>query len=198
MYPAPHATIRLLAAALVAACSDDGATTREPPAALVQAPTSTAEALLRDSAAADSSALAALPAPQQPDFDILGQISREALGDSVTAYCQPMSDSTEAEVRKRLRGHWPPGYITVLFVRADRATGALQRVELVRRPPDAIQRGWIWDNDSRRTTAVEWKAGQRTPETFTLPEGTPTPRALRALGRRLLVLPCTGVPPERR
>ena len=154
-----------------------------------------AESLVRDSAAADSVALATIPERLRPDFDIQSQVTRDALRDSVSAYCQPLSDRDDAEVRKRLRGEWPRGHLTVLFVRADRASGALRRVELVRRPPQGAQRGYIWDGDSDQTTAVEWTAGRRDPETYTLPPGTPAPRALRALGRRLLVLPCQGRPP---
>jgi hypothetical protein len=151
-----------------------------------------AEALARDSAAGDSLALATIPERLRPDFDIQPQVTLDALSDSVSAFCQPLSDPDDAEVRKRLRGEWPRGHLTVLFVRADRSTGALHRVELVRRPPQGTQRGYIWDGDSDKTTAVEWTAGRRDPTTYTLPEGTPAPRALRALGRRLLVLPCSG------
>ena len=108
------------------------------------------------------------------------------------AYCQPLSDSTSREVRKRLRGK-VDGRVAVLFARADRASGVLNRVELVRRPAAGGQRGYIWDRAEDETKSVEWKPGGGTPETYALPEGTPAPRALRALGRRLIVLPCTGV-----
>lgn len=101
------------------------------------------EALVRDSAAADSMALAAIPERLRQDLDIAPQVTRDALRDSLTAYCQPLSDADDAEVRKRLRGEWPRGHLTVLFVRADRETGALRRVELVRRPPQGNQRGYI-------------------------------------------------------
>ena len=157
-----------------------------------------ADSLSPGGAAADSVALATIPGRLRPDFDIVPQVTVDALRDSVTAYCQPLSDSGDAQVRKRLRGEWPRGHLTVLFVRADQGTGTLQRVELVRRPPQGNQRGYIWDADSDETTAVEWTAGRRDPDTYLLPEGTPMPRALRALGRRLLALPCVGRAPGAR
>ena len=155
-------------------------------------PKTSAASLLRDSAAADSAAIASLPPRLRTDFDIDVLFTERALRDSSRAYCQPLSDSTSREVRKRLRGN-VDGRVAVLFVRANRASGVLNRVELVRRPAAGGQRGYIWDREEDETKSVEWKAGGGTPETYGLPEGTPAPRALRALGRRLVVLPCTGV-----
>ena len=151
--------------------------------------------LLADSAAADSVAMASLPSRLRGDLDIRVLLSADALEDSSRAYCQPLSPDADAEVRKRLRGRWPDSLALVLFVRADRASGALNRVELVRRTADGGQRGYIWDRDAGETKAVEWPADFGRPDTYELPEGTPTPLALRGLGRRLLVLPCTGAPP---
>lgn len=181
--------LRLAALLVLIACARQE--DRGPPDTASPALTS-ADILARDSALADSIALAALPERLRSDFDIGPQLALDALGDSALAYCQPLSDPDETEIRKRLRGEYPRNHLTVLFVRADRTTGALRRVELVRRPPQGAQRGYIWNGDSDQTTAVEWTAGRRDPETYTVPEGTPTPRALRALGRRLLVLPCQG------
>ena len=159
-------------------------------------PKTSAVSLLADSAAADSAAMASLPPRLRTDFDLLPLFSEEALRDSSVAYCQPLSDSTSAEVRKRLRGQLR-GRLAVLFVRANRRSGALERVELVRRPAEGGQRGYIWDRAEDETKSVEWAAGRGTPETYALPEGTPAPRALRGLGRRLLVLPCAGLRPRR-
>ena len=158
-------------------------------------PTTTAASLLADSAAADSAALAGLPDALREDLAVGPLLTTAALRDSARAYCQPVSDSTDREVRKRLRGRWPDTLMVVLFVRADRASGALGRVELLRRTADGQQRGYIWDGDGNTTEAVEWLGGRSV--TRVLPEGTPAPRALRGLGRRLLVLPCTGNPPKR-
>ena len=158
-------------------------------------PKTSAASLLADSAAADSAALASLPPRLRSDLDVIPLLSERALRDSTRAYCQPLSDSASAEVRKRLRGQLE-GRLAVLFVRADRRSGALSRVELVRRPAEGGQRGYIWDRADDQTKAVDWVAGRSTPETYVLPEGTPAPRALRGLGRRLLVLPCTGARPR--
>lgn len=158
-------------------------------------PATTPASLLADSAVADSAALASLPDGLREDLAVGPLLTTAALRDSARAYCQPISDSTEPRVRKRLRGRWPDTLAVVLFVRADRASGALGRVELLRRTTDGQQRGYIWDANGNTTEAVEWMGGRSV--TRILPEGTPAPRALRGLGRRLLVLPCTGNPPKR-
>lgn len=157
-------------------------------------PRTSPASLLADSAAGDSTALASLPPRLRSDFDLLPLFSEAALRDSARAYCQPLSDSASATERKRLRGTLQ-GRLAVLFVRANRRSGVLERVELVRRPAEGGQRGYIWDREDDETKSVEWVAGRSTPETYGLPEGTPAPRALRGLGRRLLVLPCTGKRP---
>lgn len=158
-----------------------------------------ADSLLADSAAADSAAFAGLPPRLRDDLDMGPLLSERALQDSALAYCQPLSDPTDREVRKRLQGRWPAQLAVVLFVRADRASGTVNRVELVRHVEEEGrgrgQRGYIWDRDTDETQAIEWAPGRSTPETYQLPKGTPTPRVLRGLGRRLLVLPCTGARP---
>jgi len=84
----------------------------------------------------------------------------------------------------------------VLFVRADRQTGELKRVELVRRALTArTQLGFSWDAADDVTREFEWYADEANAvESGPLPRGGPGPRALRALGRQLLVGPCTGDP----
>lgn len=186
--------LRVVALVVLLACAGEPHAARD----TVSAAPSPAEVLARDSAHADSIALATVPERLRRDFDIGPQMATGAEGDSVLSYCQPLSDDDDRQIRKRLRGEYPRNHLTVLFVRADRLTGALQRVELVRRPPQGTQRGYIWDGESDKTTAVQWTAGRRDPETYTVPEGTPTPRALRALGRRLLLLPCEGSRPGAR
>jgi hypothetical protein len=156
-----------------------------------------AQRLLTDSAAGDSAAWRSLPARLRRDLDLGPLLTERALRDSARAYCQPLADDTAMDVRKRLRGRWPDSLAVILFVRASRASGALKRVELVRRTTDGGQRGYIWAADGDQTQGAEWPRGSPRPETRTLPAGTPTPRALRGLGRRLLVLPCTGTPPSR-
>lgn len=133
-----------------------------------------------------------LPPGRQEDFAVLELLSPTALSDSSRAYCQPFADTTDQDTRRRLRSQWPEPWITVLFVRADRETGVLKRVELVRRQRGGTQNGYIWDAERGETRTIEWSgAGQ---QEFTVPEGTPLPRALRGLGRRLLVAPCNGEP----
>lgn len=158
-------------------------------------PTTTAASLLADSAAGDSAALAGLPDQLREDLTVGPLLTTAALRDSARAYCQPISDTADPVIRKRLRGRWPDTLMVVLFVRADRASGALGRVELLRRTTDGQQRGYIWDEEANSTEAVEWLGGRSV--TRVLPEGTPAPRALRGLGRRLLVLPCRGNAPTR-
>lgn len=156
-----------------------------------------ASRLLLDSARGDSAAFASLPASLRRDMDLGPLLTAGALRDSARAYCQPLADDTATDVRKRLRGRWPDTLAVVLFVRAQRASGSLRRVELVRRTREGGQRGYIWDAESDVTQGAEWPQGASRPEVRTLPAGTPSPRALRGLGRRLLVLPCTGNPPGR-
>lgn len=171
-----------------------GAQTSAPRDSVVR-PGTTPATLLADSAAGDSAAFASLPDALREDLTVGPLLTTAALRDSARAYCQPISDSTDPQIRTRLRGRWPDTLAVVLFVRADRASGALGRVELLRRTTDGQQRGYIWDGDGNVTEAVEWLGGRSV--TRVLPEGTPAPRALRGLGRRLLVLPCTGKPPRR-
>ena len=82
----------------------------------------------------------------------------------------------------------------VLYVVADDASGTLGRVEYIRRVPGRGQRGLIWDGERDRTTSTWWKETvnglSRRVERGEVPRGSPLPRALRGLGRRLLLLPC--------
>jgi hypothetical protein len=185
---------QMLGVAAAAAACDGGSLRQDTPAPGVQAAaaTTTPASLLRDSAAADSQALAMLPAARQQDFDVLDLLSETALSDSSRAYCQPFADTTDGDTRRRLRSSWPEPWITVLFVRADRASGSLRRVEMVRRRRNGPQNGYIWDAERNETRAIEWTAAGQ--QEYTVPEGTPVPRALRGLGRRLLVAPCDGEP----
>jgi hypothetical protein len=182
---------------VLAACAErpDGADTTRAPVADASRPTQAALTRLADSAAVDSVALATLPPRQLADFDLGPLLSESAVRDTSVALCQPLSRPNEPEVRHRLKGRWPDQLAVVLFVRADRATAAIHRVELVRRTVDSTQRGYTWDRDGDRTQAIDWPKAGGAPETYDLPVGTPAPLALRALGRRLLALPCTGPTP---
>ena len=150
-------------------------------------PTTSPASLLRDSAAADSAALATLPAAIRADFNVEPEMQRAHRNGGAETTCREISDSTAPEIRKRLRVQ-EPNNLVILFVRAHRRSGELKRVELVRRADERPQRGWVWDAERAEMDAVEWTDGRQ--QTYTIPPGTPTPRALRALGRRLLVLDC--------
>ena len=156
-------------------------------------PKTSAASLFADSAAADSLAVTRLTAEHRRDLDLRAIMTESALRDTTKAYCQPTTDSTSREIRHRLRGTLPSGAYVVLFVRADRASGVLQRVELVRRPPSGGgQRGYSWDRAVDESRLVVWAPGRPEPEVTGLSEESGTPRALRGLGRRLLLLPCRG------
>lgn len=148
-------------------------------------PATSPTSLARDSMPGDSAALASLPTTLRPDFDVEAEMSRAREAGDET--CREISDSSETDIRKRLRIQGEE-QLLVLFVRAHRRSGELRRVELLRRRGAGPQRAWIWDAERAEMEAVEWTDGRQ--QRFTVPPGTPTPRALRALGRRLLVLRC--------
>ena len=149
---------------------------------------------LADSAAGDSAAFATLPPPLQRDLDVRAVLTPAALRDTARVRCDRLGGGAGGELRHRLRARLGDRTALVVFVRADSATGALRRVEVVRREPGRGQRGFIW-NAPDETTSVEWPAGRNTaPEAAPLPRGGPAPRALRGIGRRLLALPCAAAP----
>ena len=157
---------------------------------------STPATLLADSAAGDRAAIASLPPALREAMDLGTLLAPAALRDTARVRCDQLGGGVPGEVRTRLRARLEDGTALVLFARAERATGSLRRVELVRRTPGRGQRGFAWRADEDETSSVEWPAEQGLPpETMVLPRGGPAPRALRALGRRLLVLPCH--PPAR-
>lgn len=118
-------------------------------------------------------------------------LTPDALADTARARCETLGAPGDREERRRLRGTLGDGVRVVLFARATRDRWALRRVELVRRARDGRQRGFVWDGEGDAVRAVEWPAGAGRPaEVTTLPRGGPLPRALRALARRLLALPC--------
>lgn len=159
-------------------------------------PEHTAERLLADSAEGDAAALAALPQRLREDLDISAVLRPEVLADGGRAGCLLMPASVDAEDRRRLNVLLPDGGRALLHVRSRPETGELRRVELARRrADDAGQRVFVWDHVDDELRSLEWEPGERRarrqPEAVVLPRGGPAPRALRALARRLLVLPCT-------
>lgn len=183
-----------LAMVVAAACAGgDGDAPQPPDRDAAPAPATTAATLLADSASGDSAAFAALPPSLRAPFDVRDLITPAALADTARASCLPQGAPTGPDERRRLRFR-RPDTVGVLFVRADRATGALRRVELVRRPlTGGAQQGFIWDAADDVTREVNWVADRaEAVETGPLPRGGPAPRALRGLGRLLLVAPCGG------
>lgn len=149
---------------------------------------------LADSAAADSAAFAALPPSLAAALDVRHVFDPEFLGDTSRAYCQPLGAEDAEHQRRRIRVRLADTLV-VLFARADRGTGELQRVELVRRPLDGgLQHGFTWDTRGDEAREVDWVADAPTAtESGPIPRGSPAHRAIRALGRLVLAAPCTGV-----
>ncbi len=172
------------AAALGALAACDG-----PPRA--EAALTPFEQLAVDSAAADSAAFATLPAPLREYLDV-----REAMATLPTEHvsCAVLPSRREHEVRRRLRFRFENRSSGVLYVVADDITGSVTSVEFIRRIPGRGQRGLIWDGERDRTMSTWWNEASwglsRRVERGEIPRGGPLPRALRGLGRQLLLLPC--------
>jgi hypothetical protein len=152
------------------------------------------EQLAADSAHADSAAFASLPDGLEALLDLRAAIGPPAPKTLALYECTQIAGTREKETRRRLQVRLPDSSAVVLFAVADRTSGALERVELLRRIPHVGQRGLIWDGLHDRITSVWWfenLRGQiRQEERAALPRGGPVPRAVRALGRQLLVAPC--------
>lgn len=151
--------------------------------------------LLTDSAAGDSAAWAALPEGLHTLFslhELLGSPAAEALP---LYECLQLPGRRDDEIRRRLQVRFVDSSAAVLFAIADRAEGTLKRVEFVRRTPQIGQRGFIWDSVRDRTTSIWWfetaRGLSRRDERGDVPRGGPIPRAVRGLGRQLLVAACT-------
>lgn len=152
------------------------------------------EQMVLDSASADSAAFASLPHGIETLLDLRPVLRAEALGSLPLAECVVFKRVDQGETRRRLRLRLPDSSAVVLYAAADRVTGALNRVEFVRRTPKAGQRGLVWDVRRDLTTSLWWPEFdhgiQRRAERGDIPRGSPLPRAVRALGRQLLTLPC--------
>lgn len=178
-------SVAILALALVVGC-------REIPVA--EAARTSAEQLLADSAGADSAAFATLPPSLGPLLDVRALLTAEALESLPMAECRILRPRREDQQRRQLRLRLEDSSVVLLLAVADREQASLQRVEFVRRTPQAGQRGLIWDHERDRTTSMWWpefeRGVQRRGERGYLPRGGPVPRAVRALGRQLLIVPC--------
>ncbi len=151
-------------------------------------------ALYADSSHADSAAFDALPAALAPLLDVRTLIDVPDTGSVALHECLQLPAREPGELRRRLRLRLADTSAAVLYAVADEGTGRLARVEFLRRTPRAGQRGFIWDAARDRTTSVWWfetpRGLSRREERGDLPRGGPVPRALRALGRQLLVASC--------
>lgn len=153
------------------------------------------EQLVADSAAGDSAAFAALPQPLSDFLDV-----REALATipTDTPGCFILPARHEHELRRRVRLRFDDQASAVLYVVADDSSGSIGRVEYIRRLSGRGQRGLIWDAERDRTTSTWWTETawglSRRVERGEIPRGGPVPRALRGLGRQLLLLPCEPEP----
>lgn len=150
--------------------------------------------LASDSSFADSAAFATLPAGLAHLLDVRDAIGGTTAPPLLLRECIQLADVEPGIVRRRLQLRFPDSSAAVLYTVADRASGALDRVEFLRRTPGAGQRGLIWDHKRDRTTSVWWfetsRGLSRREERGDLPRGGPTPRAIRALGRQLLTVEC--------
>jgi hypothetical protein len=139
----------------------------------------------------DSVAFASLPPTLARELSVRAVLTPDALRDTTRVACEALGAPDTVDVRRRLRAVLPDSARTVLFARARRIGGELQRVELVRRAPSGAQRGFIWDAGDDAVRSVVWaRGGAAAPEVTTLPRGGPLPAAMRALGTRLHALPC--------
>lgn len=154
------------------------------------------EQLAADSALGDSAALAALPPALSSWLDVRGLLTPDAQASLELAECEQLDSPDPTLTRRRLRMRLEPAEALVLYAVADADTGTLERVEFVRRRASEGQRGIVWERERDRTLSTWWRETprglSRRVERGEIPRGGPVPRAMRALGRQLLTMPCAG------
>lgn len=152
------------------------------------------ERVASDSAHADSSAFATLPAALGRVLDVRGLLAPSVLDSLPLADCADLAARKPDETRRRLQLRLADSTAIVLYAVADRTSGVLEHVEFIRRMPGKGQRGLTWDITRDKTTSLWWseypRGISRRAERGDLPRGGPVPRAVRALGRQLLTIPC--------
>lgn len=152
------------------------------------------ERLAVDSAAADSAAFESLPHGLSELLDLRDVLTEEGLAEATSVSCVPLGTDRSGEVRRRLSLRLHDSSTVILFAVADDSSGSLDRVEFLRRHPGQGQRGLTWEADRDRTSSTWWaepgRGARRRLDRGAIPRGGPVPRVLRALGRRLLTLPC--------
>jgi hypothetical protein len=197
--------LRVRAAALV--CAGALALACEgPPAA--EAARTPLEQLAADSALGDAAAFASLPPSLGPWLDIRPLLTDEALDTLPLAECRALEAVEPDRQRRRLRLRLDDSSVVVLyavvgpipFAVEEPHFGRLERVEFIRRTPRQGQRGILWDGDRDRTVSTWWNETawglSRRVERGELPRGGPVPRAMRALGRQLFLMPCAETPDD--
>ncbi|MBX3134383.1 MAG: hypothetical protein KF689_13455 [Gemmatimonadaceae bacterium] len=176
-----------LGAALAAAVACEGP--RQVEAALTPY-----EQQLADSAAADSAAFSALPDPLREFLDVRDALIEARATPPDSTRCRVLEPASIGTTRRRISFRFGDGSSAVLYAVAQPATGALSRVEYIRRVPARGQRGLIWDGERDRTTSTWWTETRqglsRRVERGEIPRGGPVPRAMRGLGRQLMLVPC--------
>lgn len=153
----------------------------------------------RDSAAGDAAAFASLPRPLHRVLRLEPFLTDQYVAATDGASCvivEPPGAGgglglPSAGERRRVSMTLPDSTELLLNVLTDAGRVQMERVELVHAPRDGERLGYIWEGSSDQTLEVRWPpelgGGQ---ETAPQPRGGPIPRALRALGRRVLALEC--------
>lgn len=158
------------------------------------------EQQLADSAAGDSAAFATLPPALGTWLDVREHLHEATRADLDFHECVEMETDDAMLRRRRVRMRLPDETFVVLYAVADRGNGELDRVEYIRRQRRDGQRGLVWESSRDRTFSTWWPEGSRglsrRSERGEIPRGGPVPRALRALGRELFVIPCQPAPPD--
>lgn len=151
---------------------------------------------MADSAAGDRAALAALPPALQQVLRLEAYLDDAYIRSAPTAECRVLDADLPERLRaerRRVRLRLPDSSAVVVYVRAAAGGAALERVEIVRRPMGGEQLGFIWDASDDGTLEVRWPPELRGgTEAASQPHGGPVPRAVRALGRRVLTLDCAS------
>ena len=175
------ACLSALVTLLAFSASGAQSTSRRPPRP------ATAAAFSPDSLRADSAAFDALPPPLRELLDVRTRIRRESADPNLV--CVALSATSDGSTRQRLQGRLGDGTSLVVFARSSKS-GALRRVEFVRRVASGEQRGFTWDAEGDETKGMDWPAGSSVSTSYPVPRGGPVPRALRALGRLVASWPC--------
>lgn len=159
-----------------------------------EAARSAVEQLALDSLSGDSAALATLPPALSAWLDVQPYLADSHHAALTLHECRELHSPSPELVRRRLRLRIADTTALVLYTVSDRATGALERVEFVRRSAQFGQRGIVWDGERNRTVSTWWRetpwGRSRRVERGEIPRGGPVPRALRGLGRQLLLIDC--------